>query len=470
MSKKPYFLKYQQEWLADQSRLKIAEKSRRIGWTYTQAYEDVRDAAKSKDQGGMDVWFTSADLSAAREYILYCKQWAQVLNVAAKDLGEIVLDKDDDVKAFCIEFSSGFRINALSSNPKGFRSKGGKVIIDEYGFHEQDNELWKAAAPSITWGYPIRVFSTHNGKHCRFFRMVEDAKRKDSKWSLHRVTLFDAVEDGLVGRIKNKPNDIATPEEIAEFIAECKEIAGDEETFEQEYNCNPLDDKSAYIPFALIYSNEHESVSQPIEVKGVEINDIRIEDYRPELPAIFGDQARLYLGVDIGRKKDLTVMWVDEEVGDVYWNRLLLELHAVKFRHQYKWLKLLMPLVQRACIDATGLGMQLAEDAQTDYGSYKVEAITFSGPVKENLAVTLKRSMEDRAHRIPVNDKVRADINKIKKETTMAGNIRFVGERDEAGHSDRFWALALARHAAGSGVVSEYVSRTKAKRNAERMM
>lgn len=51
VAQKPYFLPYQQEWLADSSRMKIAEKSRRIGWTYTQAYEDVRDAAKSKDEG-----------------------------------------------------------------------------------------------------------------------------------------------------------------------------------------------------------------------------------------------------------------------------------------------------------------------------------------------------------------------------------------------------------------------------------
>jgi phage FluMu gp28-like protein len=470
MSKKPYFLKYQQEWLADQSRLKIAEKSRRIGWTYTQAYEDVRDAAKSKDQGGMDVWFTSADLSAAREYILYCKMWSELLNIAARDLGEIVLDKDDDVKAFCIEFSSGFRINALSSNPKGFRSKGGKVIIDEYAFHEQDDELWKAASPSILWGYPIRVFSTHNGKHCRFFRMIEDAKRPDSKWSLHRVTLNDAIEDGLVGRILSKPNDEASPEEIQNFIAEIKQIAGDEETYEQEYNCNPLDDKSAYIPYALIYANEHDSVPQPIEIKGADINEIRIEDYRPEIPAVFNDKARLYLGGDIGRKRDLTVFWVDELVGDVYWNRLIVELAGVKFSHQFRWLELLLPFVTRACIDQTGLGMQLVESAQDKFGSYRVEGVTFSGPVKEQLAVTLKRSLEDRAHRIPANDKVRQDINKIKKETTMAGNIRFVGERDEGGHSDRFWALALARHAAGQPAAADYVSRTHPRRNAERMM
>jgi len=32
----------------------------------------------------------------------------------------------------------------------------------------------------------------------------------------------------------------------------------------------------------------------------------------------------------------------------------------------------------------------------------------------------------------------------------VAGNIRFTAERSEEGHADRFWALALAIHAASS--------------------
>ena len=35
----------------------------------------------------------------------------------------------------------------------------------------------------------------------------------------------------------------------------------------------------------------------------------------------------------------------------------------------------------------------------------------------------------------------------VKKETTSAGNIRFSAETGPDGHSDRFWALALAVHA-----------------------
>lgn len=444
-ARRSYFLPYQEAWLRDDSRLKIAEKSRRIGWTYTQAYEDVRDAAK---KGGMDVWFSSADQTAAAEYILYCGMWAQLLNLAAKDLGEIVLDKDDDIKARVIEFANGKRIHGMSSNPKGFRSKGGKIVLDEYAFHEQQDELWKAAGPSALWGYPIRVFSSHNGKGTRFYRMCEDAQREESRWSPHRVTLEDAIADGLVEKIKDLDRP-ATEEEVAEFIAECKDIAGDEETYQQEFMCNPQDDKASFIAWDLIYGNEHADVPEPIVILGKEVNDIPQKEYEPAW-SFEPSKNRYFLGVDIGRQHDLTVLWLLEEIGDVYWTALVIELHQMKFGRQEKNLHKLLPFARRACIDATGLGMQLAEQAQEAFGESKVEPITFTNAVKEDLAITLKRGFEDRQLRNPGVKAVRDDIHKIKKIVTASNNVRFDAASDDEGHADRFWALALARHAAGT--------------------
>lgn len=85
----------------DKSKVKIWEKSRRIGATYVQSYEDVRDCVYKTVPA---VWFSSADESAAREYIDYCKQWATLFNIAAKDLGEQILDSDKDIKAYVIAF------------------------------------------------------------------------------------------------------------------------------------------------------------------------------------------------------------------------------------------------------------------------------------------------------------------------------------------------------------------------------
>ena len=48
-------LPYQREWVADDSDLKVAEKSRRIGLTWAEASDNVLTAAKSRRAGGMNV-------------------------------------------------------------------------------------------------------------------------------------------------------------------------------------------------------------------------------------------------------------------------------------------------------------------------------------------------------------------------------------------------------------------------------
>jgi phage FluMu gp28-like protein len=58
--------------------------------------------------------------------------------------------------------------------------------------------------------------------------------------------------------------------------------------------------------------------------------------------------------------------------------------------------------------------------------------------------------MEARTLRIPSSNALRADLRSIKKEVTSAGHLRFAAERSKGGHADRFWALALALHAAQS--------------------
>ena len=95
--------------------------------------------------------------------------------------------------------------------------------------------------------------------------------------------------------------------------------------------------------------------------------------------------------------------------------------------------------------------MQFAERAMEKFGSYRVEGIKFSAAVKEDLAYPLRSAFEDLNIRIPEDAKLRADLRAIRKETTLAGNIRFSADRGENGHSDRFWAVALAIHAAKNG-------------------
>ncbi|TAN59655.1 hypothetical protein EPN18_10115 [bacterium] len=392
--------------------------------TYAQSYEDVAEAAR-KDKP-VDVWFSSADQSAAREYILYCAQWAKLFSVAARDLGEVVIDNDNDVKAFVIEFANGKRINALSSNPKAFRSKGGKLVLDEYAFHKQPEELWKAAMPIITWGYPVRILSTYNGKGNRFYRMVEDAK-KGNAWALHSTTIEDAVKQGFADKVLSKR---LTHKEREAWLSEAREQAGDEETWQQEYMCVPVDESTAWLPWETITNCEHADAGVPTLYAG-------------------GD---CYAGMDIGRRRDLAVIWVLEKRGDVFWTREVVRLKNKSFAAQDAELARVMKLynIKRLCMDQTGMGEKPTEDAKRLYGEYKVEGVLFTGAVKQNLAVAGKQRFEDRLLRIPADRTIRESHHAVRKVTTVAGNPRFDADRSEVGHADEFWAHMLAIHAADS--------------------
>ncbi len=417
-----YFLPYQLAWLKDTSRFKIWEKSRRIGATYVQAYEDVKDAAR--DEKPMDVWFTSADESAAKEYILYCGMWARVFQIAAEDLGEIVIDKDDNIKALVVQFANGKRIHGLSSNPKAFRSKGGKLVVDEYAFHKQPEEMWKAAQPIVLWGYPIRVLSTYNGKGNRYYRMVSEAKQ-GNRWSLHTTTLMDAVDQGLVNKILGHA---ASAVEIEAFIADARATAGDEENWLQEYMCQPVDEATAWLTWDLITSGEHKDAGRPELYQG-------------------GD---CYVGMDIARRRHLTIIWVDEMVGDVLVTREVVRMKKATFAEQDAELERVMTKykVRRACIDQTGIGEKPVEDAKKRHGEYRVEGVLFNGTVKQHLAQGLKARYEDRKIRTPEDKDIRAAHHAVRKTTTIAGNPRFDADQTELGHADEFWAHALAVHAA----------------------
>lgn len=466
MNPKTYFLPYQQRWLKDESRIKIWEKSRRIGATYVQAYEDVRDCAAKKVPA---VWFSSADETAAREYILYCEKWAKALNIAAKALGEIIIDSDKDIKAFSIQFANGTRINALSSNPTQFRSKGGKVILDEYAFHKDQDAMWKAARPAITWGFPLRILSTYNGKGNKYFKFVDDVKKGLLKWSLHSTPISLAVDEGLADKILGRS---LTDAERQEWVDEEHENVGDEETWLQEYECTPVDESTAFLSYDLIHSCEQEVFVSDTDTGIHKGKKWTITTLTKPGYSIDTSEGELYLGYDVGRKKDLSVLWLARKYGRILETVRVITMEKTPFKKQedvlYKHLEL--KNMRRACIDETGIGMQLAENAQDKFGSSRVEPVNFTSTVKSGLMHTLLEHMEDSAVTLPSDKATRGDFHSFRKITTAAGNIRFDVEKNNTdGHGDRGIACALAIHASDNGSGEIHVA-SRARRQSSNLM
>lgn len=428
-------LPFQERWRADRSRLKMAEKSRQIGWTWTDALCSVEQAAA----GPNDVWISSRDELQAKLYIDDCKYWAGVYQRAAVALGlqEIVDDQGRKHSAYVLRFPNGVTINSLSSNPDAQAGKRGTRKLDEFALHKDPKLLYEIAYPGITWGGQMGVFSTHRGSANFFNRMILEVREGGNPKgiSLHRVTLQDALDQGLLYKLQCRLPD-ADPRmamDEAAYFDYIRAGCTDEESFLQEYMCVPSDDQSAFLSYDLI-----DGCTLPSST-----------DWYMSAEAMARSQGEFYMGVDVGRTNDLTVMWVVEKLPGLLLTRHILELKGVRFSEQEERLYelLAVPGMRRCCIDSTGLGMQFAERATERFG-YRAEAVRFSSGTKEELAYPLRAAFEDRSIRIPRRKEIEADLRSVRKETTGAGNTRFAGERGANGHADRFWAVALAVHAA----------------------
>jgi phage FluMu gp28-like protein len=353
--------------------------------------------------------------------------------------------EDDDIKPnkpqiLELRFANGSKIVGLPANADTARGISGNLILDEFAFHEDPDGIWRGAMPAITRGFKLRIISTPNGKRNRFYRLVRGDLRQTlgARAQLFSVDIHTAIAQGL-----------------AVDVEQLRAAAGDPETFAQEYELKYLDEtEMPVLTNELILAAENEGATTDFA-----------EDFAPI--------GSLFSGFDVGRKKDLSIIWTIEKVGDVSWTRRVRKLEKMKFSEQREELYAVLrnPKSVRACIDATGLGMQLAEEAIEEFGDFKVEGVTFNEATKTDMATRIRRRFEDRAMRVPSLSEIRDDLHSVMKVPSPNGAIRFVADRGANGHADRFWALALAERAADnqeephiysmSGVDTDRAARTR---------
>lgn len=404
---------FQRRWLADKSRFKIANICRQAGKSFMLALEACLEAVET----GSSQVLLSAGERQSKELMAKCKLHLEAMKIAASDIAEDFF-ADTRCRQLSIDLPNGARIIGLPANPDTARGFTADVYLDEFAFHKDSDRIWQALFPTISRGYKLRISSTPQGRSNRFYHLFTG----DNNFSRHLVDIHRAVADG-----------------VPHNIDELKSGIDDEDAWQQEYLCQFVDEATAFLTYDLIAGCEDPTLSAETDILPT------------EAPQLAG---RCYGGVDIGRKKDLTVIWVIEQLGDVYWTRLLLSLRRTKFSIQRQIIAdaIRRYRLTRQCIDSTGLGAQLAEETADTFGPYRAESVDFTLAVKNDLATRTRRMFEDRRLRIPTSGTIRNDLHSVKKTVTAAGNIRFDAERTAEGHADRFWALALALMATDQAV------------------
>lgn len=427
------FLPYQVAWLQDNSQIKIYEKSRRIGMTYAQAFEDVIDAAVF---GKYNVWFSSNNITNAREYIDYCKKYAAALNAVVKSETQTELLDEADANTFVITFSNGRKITALSSSPNQLHGKGGKIVLDEFARRDNELEVWEAASPAaLVWGFPIRIISTHRGKQSVFYSFIKRLERGELTWKHYRTTFVDAVRQGLADKALRKK---CSTEEQDAYIDKIRRSVGDTYIWNQQFMCEPQDENETFITWPVL------------ETAG-----------RAELLPFekLAECRELYAGLDVGRKTNFSYLWINEKVtSSLHITRYLYAIQGEAFTRQNDEIGDILfrlPNLRRLCVDSTGMGIGLTDFLQERFGTSRVEGVNFTASVKEVMAFRLKKCLGDQSFLIPAEREIYDDFQLIRQDITASGNIRLSAGTKNDSHADRFWAAALALEAAAE---SPYVA------------
>jgi phage FluMu gp28-like protein len=482
-------LPYQRRWVEDRSSLKMVVKARQIGYSFAATLQALLRCLERKT-----TWiFLSKGERQSKLLMEKVQEHIQSCGIVAQAC-ESSFFEGASQKQLEVRLPNGSVIYGLPSNPDTARGYSGNVTLDEFAFHADAAKIYSALFPSITRGYSLEVISTPNGQQGKFFELAKAAELTDgrianselriakdesptrdslpaTRWSSHWCDVYEAVRQGL------KIN-------IELLRAGCD----DESTFQQEFCCQFVSTAENFFSpelLAACLSAEARTdtpAHQLASARGIDHATIggRRLDGTPEEPVTTGrglernvfSGSEFYLGIDIGRQHDRTVFWLDEVIAvgggtagadstsapaeeQQSIARLVRTLDRAPFAEQLECARELLrlerrdgqPLVRRAAMDATGIGAMLAETLAEEFGP-RVEPVTFTAAVKENLAYRTRRRMEKQLSLLPDTREVRRAFSAVKRVVTPSGNLRFDAVRTAAGHADEFWAKALADLAA----------------------
>ena len=406
-------LPYQQRWVADTSRFKIWLKSRQIGGSLGTAFEAV---ASCVDKPNTDWVVLSAGQRQSEEWMLKGNRVARIVS-DAMDLPK------PDCRTSEVRFPNGSRILALPANPDTVRGYSANLVLDEFAFHERPDRIYEAIYPAISnplrGELKLRIISTPAGRNSKFFEIWN--KSEELNFVRHKTTIHSAIEEGL-------PMDIEA----------LKTGLDDPEAWEQEYECEFVDATNVLLPYTLIDECVSDEATQDCEEES-------------------GGAVR-FVGIDIGRKHDLTVAWTLEKVGDVMWTREVLVLRNTPYHLQEELLSDRINRATHAAIDSTGIGNAISESLAKRF-AFKLEECTFTQGLKAKIFPGLRRAFQERGLRVPRDRAIREDLHSVNELTTTGGNKQYRAVRRSDGHADRCTALALANYAAllnqGSGAIQE---------------
>jgi phage FluMu gp28-like protein len=417
---------YQRRWFNDQSLFKIGLWARQTGKDFTCTAEAALHCASLPNQHWL---ILACGERQACESLAKARDWSRLISMDAGKFGSgrarVLRESATEVR-----WENGSRITALPAKAGTIRGYSAHVILTEFAFHDDPEAIWKAIFPSVSnslRGGPkrLRIITTPNGQGDFFHRLWSNS----DLFSKHRVTIHDATKDGLPMNLKQLRSGIL-----------------DAEAWAQEYECEFLDHSAVLLPYELIESCEAREATETAD----------------DLSRRSGE---LFVGIDFGRKSDLTVCWVLERVGAELWTREVLTLERMPTPAQFEALAPRVARARQVCVDYTGAGIGLGDLLAEQFApglantpGAKIELCSFTALLKQEVFSKLRAAFERRKVWIPRSAAIREDLHAMHRVVSPNGQITYRASHTADGHSDRCVALALALRAAENAPVTACAS------------
>jgi phage FluMu gp28-like protein len=437
--------KFQKQFLNNQTRFSITNKSRQIAWSWTAALDALVDSVFNP---GTPHVFNSINLSEATEKIRYAKQIAAAFDAPIR---EQYFDFVQESRT-TLELPNGARLISFPCRPpRGFPRM--RWYADEMAHWPSglDKEIYTAALPATTrgGGY-VRIGSSPLGATGLFWEIVTESLRKYPGYDTQRHNLPWWTIKALCKDTKSAFNLaplMPTQERVYTFgtlplIQIFKNMFL--EDFQQEYECMWVDESTAWLTWELIKQNQK---TEHLWWHARGVDDARAKLHEVKQAVSNGTiEAALTGGIDVGRKHDLTeFMILGKATTGQMPLRFSISLDRVRYDDQEKLFADIISALPftSVLIDQNGIGAQLAENL----GRVGAEGVAFTNITKELWAVNARLQMERGNTPLPVDRDIAYQLHSIKKKTTVAKNNVFDTEKNEKHHADKFWAWALGVYA-----------------------
>ena len=409
------------------------EKGRQLGFTWISAIRILRRIFTAKRPENH--YWISRDEFTAKLFLQDVLQWLEWMNTFKnhnKKFKQSVVSMEG-IQTMKITFDCGSTIYVMSSSVNAIAGKRGHIYIDEAALHKDFQQLFDIAKPATRWGYTLTFFSTHRSKQNYFYKLMERIKKGEiPEAEAMSITLADALNEGYLHTLNNKNALIGKRQytDNEEFFETEKAQASSEEMFLQENMCIPADADATQA------------------VKEDELTKIMFP--QAELFRKHQSGKRYYAGIDIGRNRDLTVIWICEDVSDS--SQPMLETRHVEIMskvefatQERKIAEVLQKWKPRHCmIDGTNVGAMIAENLEKRFHfceAIKITAITRPRWISDLVAFIRRKPT---CLKIPNNNEVWEDFLSVERYFNKFGKEDFfIPSHGNRGHGDRFMSMVL---------------------------